>query len=155
MIAACVVVAGIAGVRLVRRTRLCTFGFMFPFDLVTQVLLVVARFVLLFSPGALTRGLSLRTHPTWHDIAFAVARRARVHPASQTTPRRRRPGRNLPRSVFSAITLVVIIYVSSRASALGLHFAGALTALRRLAPSSAHGIVAALQAHLPNSSARR
>ena len=41
-------------------------------DLVTQVLLVVLGFALLFSGSALTRGLSLGTSPTWHELAFAL-----------------------------------------------------------------------------------
>jgi len=48
------------------------FGIAVPLlDLVTQVLLVVLGFALLFSGRALTRGLSLGTSPTWHELAFA------------------------------------------------------------------------------------
>src|SRR6185312_13762417 len=73
VIAACVVVAGVAGIRLFRRTQMYTFGIgVSILDLITQLLLVGGGMVLLFSPSALTRGLSLGTHPSWHDIAFAV-----------------------------------------------------------------------------------
>src|SRR5215472_9676458 len=59
-IVGCVVIAVIAVVRLVRRTRLYSFSLAVPLlDLVTQLLLVLLGFAFLFSPGALTRGLSL------------------------------------------------------------------------------------------------
>src|SRR6476620_674696 len=62
-----------AGVRLFRRTQMYTFGIGISIlDLLTQLLLVGGGMVLLFSPSALTRGLSLGTHPSWHDIAFAI-----------------------------------------------------------------------------------
>src|SRR5690348_88766 len=49
VIAACVAVAFIAAIRLLRRTRLYTIGFTVPvLDLVTQVLLVILGFALLF-----------------------------------------------------------------------------------------------------------
>ena len=41
-------------------------------DLLTQLVLVVLGFVLVFSPHALTHGTSLGTHPSWHSIAFAL-----------------------------------------------------------------------------------
>src|SRR6266536_1339195 len=112
VIVACIVVAGIASVRLLRRTRLYMFGFVVPvLDLVTQVLLVVAGFVLVFSPSDLTRGL------------------------------------------FSAITLVVVIYVLIACVGLSAYPAdGGATALGTdwlRAPLM--GIVVALQTHLPHS----
>src|SRR6478752_1260246 len=115
-IAACVVVAGITAVRLFRRTSLYTVGIIVPLlDLVTQVLLVILGFALLFSPSALTRGLSLGVHPTWHDIAFAIPLAMLAYTGLETVANyaeeARRPGRDLPRSLFSAISLVVVIYV--------------------------------------------
>src|SRR5579872_1802182 len=59
-----VVVAFIGLVRLVRRTSLYTFGIVVTLlDLVTQILLVVLGFAILFSGSAITRGVSLGTSP--------------------------------------------------------------------------------------------
>jgi APA family basic amino acid/polyamine antiporter len=115
-IAACVVIAGVTGVRLFRRTRLYTFGIgVSILDLVTQLLLVGGGMVLLFSPSALTRGLSVGTHPSWHNILFAIPLAMLAYTGLETVANyaeeARRPGRDLPRSVFSAISLVVVIYV--------------------------------------------
>jgi APA family basic amino acid/polyamine antiporter len=157
VIAACVVVAGIASGRLLRRTSLHTFGFAVPvLDLVTQVLLVVAGFTLLFSPSALTRGISLGLHPTWHDIAFAIPLAMLAYTGLETVANYaeevRRPGRDLPRSLFSAIALVVIIYVLIACVGLSAYPAdNGTTALGTdwlRAPLM--GIVAALQTHLPH-----
>ena len=41
-------------------------------DLVTQVLLVVLGFALLFSTDVLTHGISIGTAPWWHEFAFAL-----------------------------------------------------------------------------------
>src|SRR4051812_28435515 len=57
VIVACVLIAAIGASRLLRRTKLYTFGIVIALlDLVTQVLLVVLGFMLLFSWHALTRG---------------------------------------------------------------------------------------------------
>src|SRR5213083_3039391 len=70
VITACVLIGCIALLRLARRNRLYSFGIAVPLlDLVTQVLLVVLGFGILFSGSALTRGTSLGTSPSWHQIA--------------------------------------------------------------------------------------
>src|ERR1700754_1686442 len=72
VIVGCCVILGIAVVRLLFRTRLYSFSLTVPLlDLVTQLLLVLLGFAFLFSPSALTRGLSLGTQPSWHQVAFA------------------------------------------------------------------------------------
>jgi basic amino acid/polyamine antiporter, APA family len=116
VISACVLVALIGISRLTRRTSLYTFGIAVALlDLVTQVLLVLLGFALLFSWSALTRGLSLGTSPSWHAIAFAVPLAMLAYTGLETVANlaeeARRPGRDLPRSVFSAISAVVVIYV--------------------------------------------
>src|SRR5205807_9004619 len=116
VIAACVVVALIAAVRLLRRTRLYNFGLAVPIlDLVTQVLLVIFGFAILFSGSALTRDLSLGTHPSWHNIAFALPLAMLAYTGLQTVANyaeeARRPGRDLTRSLLSAITMDVRLYV--------------------------------------------
>src|SRR6266702_3971510 len=117
VIAGCAVIAGVAGVRLFRRTRLYRFGIgVSVLDLVTQLLLVVGGLALLFSPSALTRGLSLGTHPSWHHIAFAIPLAMLAYTGLETVANyaeeARRPGRDLPRSLFGAIGLVGVLYVA-------------------------------------------
>ena len=157
VIAACVLIAVIGLSRLLRRTRLYSFGIAVPLlDLVTQVLLVVLGFALLFSGSALTRGLSLGTVPSWHDIVFALPLAMLAYTGLETVANlaeeARRPGRDLPRSLFGGIGAVVVIYVlialvglaafpqTNGTTALGVQW------LR--APIM--GIVSALQLHLPH-----
>jgi APA family basic amino acid/polyamine antiporter len=158
VIAACVVVAAIGAVRLLRRTRLYGgVGFAVPIlDLVTQVMLVIFGFAILFSGSALTRDLSLGTHPSWHDIAFALPLAMLAYTGLETVANYaeevRRPGRDLPRSLFSAISLVVVIYILIACVGLSAYPSNnGTTALGTdwlRAPIM--GIVAALQLHLPH-----
>jgi APA family basic amino acid/polyamine antiporter len=116
VITGCVLVGVIALLRLVRRTSLYTFGVLVPLlDLVTQLLLVVLGFAILFSGSALTRGISLGTSPSWHQIAFAFPLAMLAYTGLETVANyaeeARRPGRDLPRSLFSAIGVVVVLYV--------------------------------------------
>jgi len=157
VIFACCLVAVIAAARLLRRPGVHTISVIVPaLDVVTQLLLVTLGFAYLFSGSALTRGLSLGTTPSWHQIAFALPLAMLAYTGLETVANyaeeMRRPGRDLPRSLFTAIGLVVVIYVlialvglsafpsSSGTSALGTHW------LR--APLM--GIVAALGADLPS-----
>jgi basic amino acid/polyamine antiporter, APA family len=157
VIAACVAVAAIAAVRLTRRTSLYSFGFFVPvLDLVTQLLLVAAGMIVLFSPGALTRDLTIGVHPSWHDIAFAIPLAMLAYTGLETVANyaeeARRPGRDLPRSLFSAISLVVVIYVLLALVGLSAYPAeNGTTALGTdwlRAPLM--GIVVSLQGHLPH-----
>jgi basic amino acid/polyamine antiporter, APA family len=157
VISAVVVVALIGAVRLLRRTKLYSFSLAVPvLDLVTQVLLVILGFALLFSGSALTRGLSLGTHPRWHDILFALPLAMLAYTGLETVANyaeeARRPGRDLPRSFFSAITLVVVIYVLI--ACVGLSAYPSNTGTTALGTQWLHapimGIVAALQLHLPH-----
>src|SRR5262249_55843313 len=116
VIVGCIVIAAIALVRLLRRTRLYSFSFAVPvLDLVTQLLLVLLGFAFLFSPGALTRGLSLGTQPTWHEVAFALPLALLAYTGLETVANFaeeiRQPGRNLPRSLFMGIGAVVVVTV--------------------------------------------
>ena len=157
VISACVLIGLIGVSRLTRRTKLYTFGIAVALlDLVTQVLLVLLGFALLFSGSALTRGLSLGTSPSWHAIAFAVPLAMLAYTGLETVANLaeevRSPGRDLPRSLFSAISGVVVIYVlialvglsafpsDSGTTALGVDW--------QRAPLM--GIVAALGDHLPS-----
>src|ERR687885_46108 len=109
-------IVAIALARAFRRPALYTFGIVVPaLDLVTQLLLVGVGFAAIFSPHALTRGTSLGTNPSWHAIAFALPLAMLAYTGLETVANFaeevRRPGRDLPRSVFSAIGLVVVIYI--------------------------------------------
>jgi APA family basic amino acid/polyamine antiporter len=116
VVAVCVILI-VAAVRLVRRPSLYAVGLIVPaLDLLTQLLLVVLGFVFLFSPHALTRGMHLGTHPTWSAIAFALPLAMLAFTGLETVANlaeeARRPGVDLPRSVFGAIATVVTIYVA-------------------------------------------
>jgi basic amino acid/polyamine antiporter, APA family len=116
VVAVCVIVI-VAAIRLVRRPSLYGVGILVPaLDLLTQLLLVVLGFVFLFSPHALTLGTHLGTHPTWGAIAFALPLAMLAFTGLETVANlaeeARRPGVDLPRSVFGAIATVVTIYVA-------------------------------------------
>src|SRR3954466_13993346 len=113
----CGVIAGIAAVRLVHRTRLHRWALVVALvDLATQLLIVVLGFALLFSPDALSAGTSLGTSPTWHSLFFAIPLAMLAYTGLETVANlaeeTRRPGRDLPRSLFGAIGLVVVLYVA-------------------------------------------
>jgi APA family basic amino acid/polyamine antiporter len=116
VIVGCIVIAGIALVRLFRRTRLYSFSLAVPvLDVVTQLLLVVLGFAFLFSPSALTRGLDVGTTPSWHEIAFALPLAFLAYTGLETVANlaeeTRQPGRDLPRSLFLGIGAVVVVTV--------------------------------------------
>ena len=113
----CFVIAGIAVVRLIHRTRLHRWAlFVALVDLATQLLIIVLGFALLFSPDALTAGTTLGTNPSWHSILFALPLAMLAYTGLETVANlaeeTRRPGRDLPRSLFGAIGLVVVLYVA-------------------------------------------
>ena len=127
------VIALVALVRLVRRPSLYGFGIIVPaLDLLTQLLLVLLGFALVFSPHALTRGVSLGTHPTWHAIAFSVPLAMLAFTGLETVANlaeeARRPGVDLPRSLFGGIATVVTVYVAIAVVAISA-FPGANTEL--------------------------
>jgi APA family basic amino acid/polyamine antiporter len=116
VITGCAVIAVIGISRLARRTNLYTLGIVVPLlDLVTQLLLVVLGFGFLFSGSALSHGTSLGASPSWHEILFALPLAMLAYTGLETVANYaeevRRPGRNLPRSLFSAIGVVVVVYV--------------------------------------------
>jgi basic amino acid/polyamine antiporter, APA family len=117
VVAGCGAIALIAGFRLIHRSRLHTWARLVALvDLVTQLLLVGLGLALLFSPHALTRGTSLGHSPTWHSIAFALPLAMLAYTGLETVANFaeevRRPGRDLPRSLFGAIGLVVVLYAA-------------------------------------------
>jgi APA family basic amino acid/polyamine antiporter len=157
VISACILIALIGASRLTRRTKLYTFGIVVALlDLVTQLLLVILGFALLFSWQALTQGLSIGTSPSWHAIAFAVPLAMLAYTGLETVANLaeevRRPGRDLPRSLFSAISGVVVIYVLIALVGLSAYpAANGTTALGTdWLRSPLMGIVAAVQLHVPH-----
>jgi basic amino acid/polyamine antiporter, APA family len=116
LVVAVCVIAGIAGARLWRRSQIHGVAIgIAALDLATQLLLVVLGFALLFSPDALTQGTSLGTAPTWDDLAFALPLAMLAYTGLETVANlaeeTREPGRTLPRSLFSALGLVVVLTV--------------------------------------------
>ena len=85
-------------------------------DLGTQVLLVGLGFALIYSRDALEAGTDLGVAPTWHSIAFALPLALLAYTGLETVANlaeeTRRPGRTLPRSLFAAIGLTVVIYTA-------------------------------------------
>src|SRR5246127_202808 len=157
VISACVLIAAIGGSRLVRRTKLYTFGIAGALlDLLTQLLLVILGFGFLFSGSALTRGLSLGTSPSWHQIAFALPLAMLAYTGLETVANyaeeARRPGRDPPRSLFAAISCVVVIYVLIALVGLSAFpVQNGTTALgHEWVRAPLMGIVSALQTHVPH-----
>ncbi len=151
------VIAGVAAFRLVRRSGFYRYGIVVAIlDLVTQVGLVALGFALLFSSDALTRGISIGSDPSWHRIAFALPLAMLAYTGLETVANlaeeTREPGRDLPRSLFAGITLVVVIYVAMALVALSAFpVEGGQTELGETwlrAPLM--GIVAALSGDLPS-----
>jgi basic amino acid/polyamine antiporter, APA family len=127
------VIAFVALVRLLRRPSLYALGILVPaLDVLTQLLLVILGFALVFSPHALTRGMSLGTHPSWHAIAFSLPLAMLAFTGLETVANyaaeTRRPGIDLPRSLFGGIATVITVYVAIAVVAISA-FPGANTQL--------------------------
>jgi APA family basic amino acid/polyamine antiporter len=104
-------------VRLVRRPSFYTVGVVVAvLDLATQLLLVALGLALVYSPGALSSSLDVGVSPSWHDILFALPLAMLAYTGLETVANlaeeARRPGIDLPRSLFSAIAVVVTVYVA-------------------------------------------
>jgi APA family basic amino acid/polyamine antiporter len=125
-------------------------------DLFTQLLLVVLGLAFLWSPGALTHGASLGTSPSWHEVAFALPLAMLAYTGLETVANlaeeTRRPGVQLPRSLFAGIGAVVAVYIGIAVVALMAFPArGGDTALgTKWVGAPLMGIVAALDTHLPH-----
>jgi APA family basic amino acid/polyamine antiporter len=156
VVAGCGVIVAIAVFRLLRNRRLFRFAVVIALiDLATQLLLVFLGLALLFSPHALNQGTSLGTNPSWHSIAFALPLAMLAYTGLETVANLseevRRPGRDLPRSVFTAIGLVVVLYAAIAAVGVSAFPANPGTQLGSTwAKAPLMGIVARLRDHLPN-----
>ena len=144
----------VAGVRMFRRPSLYAITFVVPvLDLLTQMLLVVLGFSLVFSTHALTHGTSLGHNPSWHAIAFALPLGMLAFTGLETVANlaeeARRPGVDLPRSVFSGIATVVTTSVLIAVVAVSA-FPGPQTELgTRWLHAPLLGIAARIRSELP------
>jgi APA family basic amino acid/polyamine antiporter len=114
VIAGVIVILIVASVRLVRRSQFYRFAILLPvLDLCVQVLLIALGFALVFSADALSLGPGMA--PSWHGILFALPLAMLAYTGLETVANlaeeAREPGVNLPRSLFSALGLVVIVTV--------------------------------------------
>jgi APA family basic amino acid/polyamine antiporter len=127
------VIVAVAAIRLVRRPSLYGIGIVVPvLDLVTQLVLIVLGFVLVFSPHALAHGTALGHAPSWGSLAFALPLAMLAYTGLETVANlaeeARRPGVDLHRSLLVAIGTVVSLYVAIAVVALSA-FPGPKTAL--------------------------
>jgi APA family basic amino acid/polyamine antiporter len=156
VVAGCAAIAAIAAFRLLRNRRIFRFALVIALvDLATQLLLVILGLALLFSPHALSQGTSLGSNPTWHSIAFALPLAMLAYTGLETVANLseevRRPGRDLPRSLFGAIGLVVVLYAAIAVVGLSAFPAEPGTQLGSTwAKAPLMGIVASLRDHLPD-----
>jgi APA family basic amino acid/polyamine antiporter len=116
VIAAVAVIVFVGAIRIVRRPSFYRVGIAVPvLDLVTQSLLVVLGFSLIFSWDRLTGGIDLGVSPSWRNLAFAIPLAMLAYTGLETVANYaeevRRPGVDLPRSLFTAIGTVVVLYV--------------------------------------------
>lgn len=117
VVASIAVIATIAAVRLVRRTKLYLPALVVALlDLAVQALIVILGLALVFSAETLGDGLSLAPGQDWvDDLLFAIPLGFLAYTGLETVANlaeeAREPGRTLPRSLFSAIGLVVVLTV--------------------------------------------
>jgi APA family basic amino acid/polyamine antiporter len=157
LVTAVAVIVVVSAFRLVRRSAFYRYGIVVAvLDLLTQLGLVALGFAFLFSGDALTQGVSIGTQPSWHEIAFALPLAMLAYTGLETVANlaeeARAPGRDLPRSLFSGIGLVVVIYVAIALVALSAFPAenGTTELGTTWLKSPLLGIVDALHGHVPS-----
>ncbi|MBA3433819.1 MAG: amino acid permease [Actinobacteria bacterium] len=153
----CLLIAAIAGVRLTRRTRLHLGSLVVALlDLLVQGVLVVLGLAFVLSPETLSEGLGFARGQDWGDLAFALPLAMLAYTGLETVANlaeeTREPGRTLPRSLFSAIGLVVVVTVLIAGIGLSAFpVAGSETALgEEWLEAPLVGIVAAFDGSLPS-----
>src|SRR5262249_3865761 len=84
-------------------------------DLIVQALIVVLGLAFLLSPHTLRAGFGFAAGQHWSDLAFALPLAMLAYTGLETVANlaeeTREPGRTVPRSMFSAIGLVVVVTV--------------------------------------------
>jgi APA family basic amino acid/polyamine antiporter len=150
------VIAGIAGMRLLRHSRLYAGALAIAgLDIVVQLLLVVLGLAYLFSPDVLVDGLGFAEGQGWGELAFALPLAMLAYTGLETVANlaeeAREPGRTLPRSLFSAIGLVVLVTVAIATVAITAYpVENGTTALaEEWLEAPLMGVVAALGSDLP------
>jgi basic amino acid/polyamine antiporter, APA family len=108
------VIAGVAGVRLLRRPQLYRATIILAaVALVAQLLVIAFGFAYLVSTAAFGKGVDLGTAPTWSAIGFAIPVAMLAYTGLETVANlaaeTREPGRNLPRGLFGGIGAVVVV----------------------------------------------
>jgi APA family basic amino acid/polyamine antiporter len=108
------VIVVIVGVRLWRHVQAHMWGLLVAaVDLSVQLLLVALGLVFVFSPQELADGFSFGPGLGWSDLAFALPLAMLAYTGLETVANlaeeTREPGRALPRSLFSAIGVVVVV----------------------------------------------
>lgn len=116
IVVGCVLVAVVAGVRIARRTRLHLGSLAIALlDLLVQGVLVLLGLAFVLSPHVLREGLGFASGQEWSDLAYALPLAMLAYTGLETVANlaeeATEPGRTLPRSLFSAIGLVVIVTV--------------------------------------------
>jgi len=153
----CSVIAIVAGIRLARHTRLHTGSVAIALlDLLVQAVLVVLGLAFLFSPHTLVEGFGFASGQSWHDLAFALPLAMLAYTGLETAANlaeeAREPGRTLPRSLFSAIGLVVLVTVLIAAIGMSAYPAenGATELGTRWEEAPLVGIAVAFEGSLPS-----
>jgi APA family basic amino acid/polyamine antiporter len=117
IVAAVTAIGVIGAVRFARRSKLHRAALAVALlDLTVQMLIVVMGLALVFSPETLVDGLQLAPGQDWlDDLLFAIPLGFLAYTGLETVANlaeeAREPGRTLPRSLFSAIGLVVVLTV--------------------------------------------
>ncbi|MBA2642319.1 MAG: universal stress protein [Actinobacteria bacterium] len=152
----CGIIAAIAGVRLVRHTRLHLGSLAVAIlDLVVQGMLVVLGVAFLLSPEVLQEGFGVASGQDWDDLAFALPLAMLAYTGLETVSNlaeeAREPGRTLPRSLFSGIGLVVLVTVLIAAIGLSAYPAknGSTALGEEWLEAPLVGIAAAFEGQLP------
>ena len=150
------VLAGVGAVRLVRHARLHAGALAVALlDLAVQAVLLAFGAAVLFSGETLVRGLDLAAGQEWSELAFALPLAMLAYTGLETVANlaeeAREPGTALPRSLFGAIGLVVLVTVGIAAVGLSAFPAeGGETELAgEWLEAPVAGIVAAFEGPLP------
>jgi APA family basic amino acid/polyamine antiporter len=153
----CALIAAIAAVRVLRRSRLHLGALGIALlDLLVQGVLVLLGLAFLLSPETLGEGLGFASGQDWADLAFALPLAMLAYTGLETVSNlaeeAREPGRALPRSLFSAIGLVVVVTVLIAAIGLSAYpVSGGETALgEEWLEAPLVGIAAAFDGPLPS-----
>lgn len=150
------VIAALAGIRLVRRPRLYALAIVVAaIALVSHLLLIGLGLALLLDADAIAGGLEAGRAPGWDELAFALPLAMLAYTGLETVANlaaeTKEPGRTLPRSLFAGIGAVVVASVAVGVVGLSAFPAEAgstdLGEEWRLAPLA--GIAEAIAAELP------